>query len=648
MDVMKKANELLAQGKRSMVVGEVPKAVNVFEEAVKLLVQQHGEMSHDVAEAYFQCGSALLELCRMETSVLGGALDGVEVEEEKEVKDSEQFEKAPADDDEERDKLREQVYDAMSVDQREKDGEKPKEDREKTDENGEKTDENGEKTDENGEKTDENGEKTDETTKGSNGKDDKEVDMETEKNATPENKTEKAVADGDATNKIETTEKETMEADSTDTSKNTNKIEGNDETEKIAQKNSSDVKSKATDAVEDKMDNCDTTDQSDSKPNVDSKKPEAKPKELKDKSDAKEKTEKEMDTDINAKTDSEMNGDVKDKDSELKDGDKSADVEADSDGDTAEDGDTADDDAADEEKPEDEVEDEVGHFQLAWEYLDLAKVIYSKKEGKDDQLKAADCLIKLGEHSMETENAETAVADLESALKIQKEHLEKDDRILAETYYQLGLACTLARDMDKAILQFEAAIAVLESRIESLKKIVEEKEVNAENKENSETDELKKYKDEIKDIQDLIPEMRNKIEDTRVEQKDMDKMKEAAREMLGLAGTTKGFGFPTKTADASSANGPSGVDENGEKKASDISSLMRKKRKQDEEPTSTIQELKKIRQENGSGDAQVNGVNGESNEAAAALTNGHVNGHVSPDKKKSETETAPVAEPMAT
>merc|ERR1712226_334615 len=100
----KKAEDLISQGKRNMVCGEVPKAVNAFEEAVKMLVGHHGEMSPSCAPAYFHCGCALLELCRMESSVLGSALDGVEVEEEKEMKESEQFEKPPQDDDAKADK----------------------------------------------------------------------------------------------------------------------------------------------------------------------------------------------------------------------------------------------------------------------------------------------------------------------------------------------------------------------------------------------------------------------------------------------------------------------------------------------------------------------------------------------------------------
>merc|ERR1719309_309885 len=274
--------------------------------------------------------------------------------------------------------------------------------------------------------------------------------------------------------------------------------------------------------------------------------------------------------------------------------------------------------------------DNVGNFQLAWEYLDVAKVIYSKKEEKDDQLKAADCLLKLGELSMETEQHETAATDLESALAIQKKYLKADDRIFAETHYQLGLAYGLGKEFEKAIQQYQHAIGVIEAKIVSLNKLIEEKEVDSENKENKETDDLIKFKEEIKDLQDLIPEMRNKIEDTRVEQRDLVRMKEVAKEMLGLSGTTKGFGSPTKKTDASGASGSTDVDENGEKKATDISCLVRKKRKPEEETDSTTQ-IKKIRADEQGDKVDQSGASG------AATVNG-VNGHTSPEKKTAAQE----------
>jgi len=173
-----------------------------------------------------------------------------------------------------------------------------------------------------------------------------------------------------------------------------------------------------------------------------------------------------------------------------------------------------------------------------------------------------------------------------------------------------------------------------------------------------------KYKKEIKDLKELIPEMRNKVEDTRVEQRDMDKIKEAAKELLGLAGgATKGFGSPTKKTPATSNGTKASVDENGETKAASISHLVRKKRKPEEDESSTtVQELKKSRQEAAvtvcgktnvtvNGDApKTNGTNGHSDGTNGhSEMNGHsaTNGHTSGEEKKSETTNTDKVEPTA-
>lgn len=57
-----------------------------------------------------------------------------------------------------------------------------------------------------------------------------------------------------------------------------------------------------------------------------------------------------------------------------------------------------------------------------------------REENKESQLKAAESSLKLGEVSLETEQYEQAINDLEACLKIQKEHLDSFDRAVAETY----------------------------------------------------------------------------------------------------------------------------------------------------------------------------------------------------------------------
>jgi len=74
------AKELLAEGKRDLLVHAIPDAVTNCSKACEIMVKQKGEMAAECAEAYFYYGKALLELSRVESGVLGNALDGVDME----------------------------------------------------------------------------------------------------------------------------------------------------------------------------------------------------------------------------------------------------------------------------------------------------------------------------------------------------------------------------------------------------------------------------------------------------------------------------------------------------------------------------------------------------------------------------------------
>jgi len=67
----------LSRGKRHLVVSDVPEAVSTLALACELLSKQFGESNIECAEAYFFYGKALLEMSRLESGVLGNALDGV-------------------------------------------------------------------------------------------------------------------------------------------------------------------------------------------------------------------------------------------------------------------------------------------------------------------------------------------------------------------------------------------------------------------------------------------------------------------------------------------------------------------------------------------------------------------------------------------
>ena len=60
--------------------------------------------------------------------------------------------------------------------------------------------------------------------------------------------------------------------------------------------------------------------------------------------------------------------------------------------------------------------------------------ILNREDLKEKKLKTAECYLHLGEVGLETEQYEQAVGDFTECLKIQKEHLEPENRVLAETY----------------------------------------------------------------------------------------------------------------------------------------------------------------------------------------------------------------------
>ena len=68
----------LAAGKRHLLVQDIPLAVSTLGEACELLSGVFGETAAEMAEVYFYYGKALLELARLESGVLGNALDGGE------------------------------------------------------------------------------------------------------------------------------------------------------------------------------------------------------------------------------------------------------------------------------------------------------------------------------------------------------------------------------------------------------------------------------------------------------------------------------------------------------------------------------------------------------------------------------------------
>ncbi|XP_074642977.1 protein HGV2-like isoform X3 [Tubulanus polymorphus] len=269
---------------------------------------------------------------------------------------------------------------------------------------------------------------------------------------------------------------------------------------------------------------------------------------------------------------------------------------------------------AEEDEDKDKEEDDVSNVQVAWEMLDLARVIYLKKDDKEHALKAAQAHLKLGELSIETENCERAIEDLKECLRIQEKYLEPNDRLLAETNYQLGLAMCFHGLYDESIDAYRSAVKVIEGKIDALTKTVEE------NKFDKDSDKAA-VEQEIKELKDILPDVKAKIEDAVEEKKNFAELKTKALEAVG-GGAEVSIGFgESSTASTSEISTISVKRNNDEAKPDNISHLVRKKRKP-EDGAEDEADVKKAKQENGT-----NGVaNGSSNGVSNGKSNGHADG----------------------
>merc|ERR1712243_165720 len=170
-------------------------------------------------------------------------------------------------------------------------------------------------------------------------------------------------------------------------------------------------------------------------------------------------------------------------------------------------------DAAEQEQ---EDEEDPSNLQLAWEMLELAKmVLVEQLEDVKLTAEARSALEKrlfetyliLGEVSLENENYPQAV-DLTVCLEKQKAALPEDSRNIAVTYYQLGIALGFNMKYEEAIEKLEMAIGVLKKRIDNLTNKTESVDESKAN------DAFYTREKEIKEIESLIPEIKEKITDT--------------------------------------------------------------------------------------------------------------------------------------
>uniref|UniRef100_A0A3B3BTV3 Nuclear autoantigenic sperm protein (histone-binding) n=1 Tax=Oryzias melastigma TaxID=30732 RepID=A0A3B3BTV3_ORYME len=263
-------------------------------------------------------------------------------------------------------------------------------------------------------------------------------------------------------------------------------------------------------------------------------------------------------------------------------------------------------------------EDDVGNLQLAWEMLEVAKLIYKRKEGKDDQLMAAQAHLKLGEVGAETGNYPQALEDFQECLSIQLRHLPPHSRLLAETHYHVATTLCYMDEYRQAIQHYNSSIEVIENRLTMLQKVIDAAEGD---------DGAAEEKSELEELKQLLPEIREKVEDAKESLRTASAASQAIQQTLGGTSSSSTFlcenGGPSSStaAFAESSQDPGKCDSSSSSKAaSDISHLVRKKRKPEEENPVKDTDAKQAKQEasvNGSGDSSSsNGVQEEKSQEA--------------------------------
>lgn len=113
-------------------------------------------------------------------------------------------------------------------------------------------------------------------------------------------------------------------------------------------------------------------------------------------------------------------------------------------------------------------DEEINDLQLAWEYLEIARIIYEKDPSSVSQLKLAWVHYDLGEFKLETGDFPWAVDEFRKCLAIRERHCPPDDRLLAEVRYSLGCSEQHAKNFQEALREYGAAKLIMQRNIAKL------------------------------------------------------------------------------------------------------------------------------------------------------------------------------------
>lgn len=244
---------------------------------------------------------------------------------------------------------------------------------------------------------------------------------------------------------------------------------------------------------------------------------EAKPESVEEKKEEEASTEAKPDTTTSA-TPAATEGEKPTEETEEGDDDEEEEEEAEGDEDITK----------NEGENKDEENDDISNLQRSWEMFELAKLVYTKNFDEDLTFKnkrIAECLLKLGEISIEQESYEQALIDIGESIRLQEEQSgeQRDERMLAESYYQFGLAQQFNNQFTEANESYKKSINIVQLRIEKLRGKLSQigEGADADLEKNT-------INDEITELETLLPEMNAKLEEVNEQGKEsLNLIKEA-------------------------------------------------------------------------------------------------------------------------
>merc|ERR1739838_1142235 len=233
------------------------------------------------------------------------------------------------------------------------------------------------------------------------------------------------------------------------------------------------------------------------------------------------------------------------------------------------------------------------------------------------------CLLRLPKSSLNLVKlvwkVKTTLSPLKTSSLVSRSetHKEKDDRCLAETHYQLGVAHSFSDQFDESIESFTKALKIIKDKIEALEKSEEDKEAK---------------EPEVKELNNLLPEIKEKIEDMEEMKKDATEKINKVKKELGMASAIGG----TSSKEAESSSNAFGSSSSIAADAKPIqTSMIRKKRTPEDDAEEDS--AKKTKAENGEAKPSENGSK-KSPAKNGDAENGSKNGHSSPEKMDTEKD----------